>query len=147
MTRYVAGVRVASPKAPRRRGEDREGKEQAAYFEWLQKQHLNVWAHAFHPANGGKRTAREAGLFKTQGVKAGVQDIFIDIPRGAYHGLRIELKATPPHNAAVTDSQRAWQIRHTEQGYYATICKGLDAAISTTTAYLALPAFDGVSRI
>lgn len=144
---YVAGIRIAKPKAKRRRGVDREGQEQQAYFNWLRLQFPDAYEHAFHPPNGGKRSKAEAGLFKAQGVKAGVQDIFIDQPRGAYHGLRIELKATPPHDAAVTDTQKGWALRSNAAGYHAVICKGFDAAVAATISYLRLPPFDGVTRI
>lgn len=34
----------------------------------------------FHPANGGKRTLAEAGIFQAMGVRAGVSDLFIMFP-------------------------------------------------------------------
>ena len=84
---------------------------------------------------------------KAQGVKPGVPDIVMDLPRGAYHGLRIELKATPPHDAPVASSQTDWNVRLDAAGYCALICKGVDAAKQATETYLALGVFDGVSRI
>ena len=46
----------------------------------------------YHVPNGGKRSKAEAVRFKAQGVKAGVPDICLPVPRGKYHGLYIELK-------------------------------------------------------
>jgi len=126
---------------------DREGQEQAAYFEWLGKALPLVSDHAFHPANGGHRLKAVAGKLKAQGVRAGVPDIYIELPRGAYHGLRIELKATPPHDAAVAPSQKAWRARLKGAGYCALICKGWEAAKSATEAYVSLGPFDGTTRL
>jgi hypothetical protein len=136
-----------APRRQRRSRIDYEGQEQAAYFWWLYLQFRDAWEHTFHPPNGGSRTKAEAGIFKTQGVKAGVPDIVMDLPRGAYHGLRIELKASPPNHAAVSPSQKEWNLRLCAAGYCAVICKGIDAAKQVTEAYLSLGAFDGKSRI
>ncbi len=134
-------------RKPRTPMTDYEGLEQSAYFTWLQVRYREAYEHAFHVPNGGHRTKATAGKLKAQGVKAGVPDILIDLPRGAYHGLRIELKATPPHDAAVAKSQKEWNQRLDAAGYCALICKGLDVARAATEAYLALGRFDGQSRI
>lgn len=47
----------------------------------------------FHVPNGGSRDRREAARLKAQGVRAGVPDLCLPVPSGAYHGLFIELKA------------------------------------------------------
>jgi len=47
---------------------------------------------AFAIPNGGKRDLREAANMKAQGVKAGVYDVFIPVPRGPWHGLFVEMK-------------------------------------------------------
>lgn len=140
-------IRLPQPRKPSVPKMDLEGLEQQAYFTWLQVRHREAYEHAFHVPNGGQRSKATAGRLKAQGVKAGVQDIFVDLARGAYHGLRIELKATPPHDAAVAPSQRAWNVRHNAAGYCALICKGFDSAKAATEAYLALGVFDGQSRI
>lgn len=47
----------------------------------------------FHPPNGGKRTNAEAGIFKAMGVRKGVPDFILPVPRRGYTCLVIELKA------------------------------------------------------
>ena len=42
--------------------------------------------------NGGARDARVGARMKAEGVKRGVPDVFLDVARGPYHGLRIEMK-------------------------------------------------------
>ena len=120
---------------------DREGIEQTAFFNWLRVKHPEAFKAAFHPPNGGSRKGgdREGARLKAQGVKAGVSDIFIDQARGGYHGFRCEFKATPPNDAAVQPSQNAWLLIEENNGYYAVLCKGLDALIAEAAWYLELP--------
>jgi len=124
---------------------DREALDQRAYFDWLAIFHPVAWEHTFHPPNGGHRNPVVAAKLKAQGVKAGVFDIVMELARGAYHGLRIELKATPPYNAAVSPTQRAWGARLNGAGYCALVCLGVDAARAATEAYLRLGPYDGKS--
>lgn len=74
-----------------RRSEDTE---QIALFIWananVKKYPELRWLH--HIPNGGKRNRQEAVKFKQMGVKAGVSDIFLPFPKGAYCGLYIEMK-------------------------------------------------------
>jgi VRR-NUC domain-containing protein len=49
----------------------------------------------FHIPNGGTRNKAEAGNLKAQGVKAGVPDIFLPVPKAWYAGLFIEMKVKP----------------------------------------------------
>ena len=71
-----------------------EGAEQRALFAWAK---LNERSHPelalLHAIpNGGKRNPREAANLKAQGVKAGVPDICLPVPRGGCASLYIELK-------------------------------------------------------
>jgi hypothetical protein len=45
-----------------------------------------------HIPNGGRRTKIEASILKGMGVRAGVPDLFLAVPRGNYAGLWLELK-------------------------------------------------------
>lgn len=49
-----------------------------------------LWAH--HIPNGGLRNMQVAVKLKRDGVKKGVWDVFIPIPKSPYHGLYIEFK-------------------------------------------------------
>lgn len=59
----------------------------------------------FHVPNGGKRSKVEAARFKAMGVQAGVPDLFLPVPRGAYHGLFIEMKAP---KGRTSNAQNTW---------------------------------------
>lgn len=86
-----------------------------------------------HIPNGGSRNKIEAANLKKQGVRAGVPDICLPIPRANFHGLYIELKAGK--NKA-TEKQRDWLYALQEQGYVAVVCVGCEQAIEVITKYL-----------
>ncbi|SEJ31870.1 VRR-NUC domain-containing protein [Azotobacter beijerinckii] len=126
--------------APRRwPSVDYEGMEQAALFNWLRVRHPEAWELAYHIPNGGHRVKAVAAKLKAQGVKAGVSDIKLPMARGGYFGLYIEFKATPPHDASVSESQRTFLQKVEREGYLAMVCRGLDEAVQAIDAYLAWP--------
>lgn len=126
--------------ATRRRAPvDYEGNEQAALFNWMRLRHPLAWRLAYHVPNGGHRHKAVAAKLKAQGVKAGVPDISIALARGGHHGLYIEFKAAPPHDAVVASSQSAWLHALEEQGYLALVCRGINDAIQVIDNYLAQP--------
>jgi hypothetical protein len=133
-------VRQVAAKALRRRSPvDYEGSEQVALFNWLRVRHPEAWRLAFHVPNGGHRHKATAAKLKAQGVKAGVPDISIALARGGHHGLYIEFKATPPHDAEVASSQKEWLCALVEQGYKAVVCRGMKEAMAVIDDYLAQP--------
>lgn len=87
----------------------------------------------FHIPNGGKRDARTAAILKRSGVKKGVPDLCLPVPRNGYHGLWIELKvgANKP-----TFDQKRWLNELNRQGYLAKVCVGYSEAIQLITDYL-----------
>jgi hypothetical protein len=113
-----------------------ESQEQIAIFEWAAWA-VNVAAEVsllYAIPNGGLRTARTAGRLRKEGVKKGVPDLCLPIPRGSFHGLYIELKRTK--GGETSPEQRAWLEALAGQGYKAVICKGADKAIEEITNYL-----------
>lgn len=113
-----------------------EDAEQIALMQWASMATIGGYRIAdylFAIPNGGKRNAREAARLKRMGVKAGVSDLFLPIPRGPAHGLWIELKAG---KGKPSDSQTEWLGRMAEQGYATSVCLGWDAARRAITAYM-----------
>jgi hypothetical protein len=90
----------------------------------------------FAVPNGGLRNIRVAKDLKAEGVKAGVPDLFLLVPRGGFHGLVIEVKAL--NGNSTTEEQRAWIQAFLDQGYYARCCIGAEAVVNTIFAYLDL---------
>ena len=109
--------------------------EQAALFEWAKYYPILKWMHAI--PNGGQRNLREARRLKIQGVKDGVNDIFLPIPIGSHHGLVIEMKRQKTYGKApVTKKQTEYQEYMTSQGYHCVICYGCNEAIQAIKDYL-----------
>ena len=112
-----------------------EDDEQAKVFEWAawkQREH-KLLMMLFHVPNGGNRNVREAVRLKRQGVKAGIPDIYLDVPMGFYYGLRIELKIA---KNKPTENQTKYIDMYNELGYKAVICYSADEAISVICKYL-----------
>lgn len=87
----------------------------------------------FHVPNGGSRNKLEAANLKRQGVKKGVPDLCLPVPRGKYHGLYIEMKAK---KNKPTKDQEDWLDALDKQGYKTAVCWGWEAASRVITEYL-----------
>ncbi len=113
-----------------------EDAHQAALIEWadVQAKEIPELGLLLHIPNGGKRNPREAARLKKQGVRAGVPDLYLPVPRGGRHGLWIELKS--PESGRVSDKQRWWIDALTRQGYAACVCVGWPQARDTIIEYL-----------
>ncbi len=115
-----------------------EDEEQMALFTWAHHMaatgHFPELSRLFHVPNGGSRGPAEAGRFKAMGVKPGVPDVFLDVPRGGFHGLRIEMKRR--HGGKVSEDQTDWIDWYNANGYRAVICYGWDEAREEIENYL-----------
>lgn len=115
-----------------------EAQEQVGLFNWAaQMANLGVYPELYwmyHVPNGGKRNAIEGARFKAQGVKAGVPDICLPVPKGRYHGLYIELKRRDGGTVAKSQSDYIRALR--TFGYRAEICAGAQEAMDVIENYL-----------
>ncbi|MDE6727770.1 MAG: VRR-NUC domain-containing protein [Oscillospiraceae bacterium] len=112
-----------------------EDNEQILLFDWatLQSAKYPELGLLYHIPNGGKRDAREAARFKRMGVKPGVPDLFLPVPRGKYHGLYIEMKSP---GGKLSDYQKEWLEKLSENGYAACVCFGFEEAQRDILKYL-----------
>lgn len=85
--------------------------------------------------NGGQRNKAVAGKLKAEGVRSGVLDVNVDVARGPYHGLRIEMKIKPNK---LSDEQVKWAQRLVAQGYKVVVAWSADEAWTAIVEYLAL---------
>jgi hypothetical protein len=92
--------------------------------------------YLFAIPNGGKRSKTEAARMKKMGVKPGVSDLLLPIPRKGFHGLWIELKAK---KGKPTKEQLEWLDKMTAEGYAAVLCYGCLSAIKTIEQYMRQP--------
>lgn len=121
----------------RRPPEQKEAIEQEALFRWVAYYRGSCpdVDLLYHIPNGGRRDAKEAAHLKRQGVRAGVPDLCLPVPRGGFHGLYIELKAG---QNKPTEKQKGWLDALTKQGYATAVCYGWQAAEEVITKYLGM---------
>lgn len=114
---------------------DDESGHQEALFSWAayNMQRMPELEYLHHVPNGGKRDKATAIALKRQGVKAGVPDIHLPVPKGEYHGLYIELKAG---KNTTTEKQRSWLRFLNQQGYFTAICYNWQTAAELIETYL-----------
>lgn len=116
-----------------------EARHQMNVIRWSQQPSIRSrWpelALLHHIPNGGSRDAVEAKHLKDQGVKRGVPDLCLPVPRGQYHGLYIEMKA---ETGRTSPEQDWWGERLLGQGYMWEVCHGYRSAISVLEWYLNL---------
>ena len=121
-----------------------EHDEQAALFRWAASNEPRCPAlrWLFAVPNGGHRRKAVAAQLAAEGVKAGVPDVMLPVPRGGWHGLFIELKRADGRNRP-TAQQRAWLDGLVDQGYRTAVAYGATEAIALVTAYLGMEGEDG----
>ena len=118
-----------------------EATEQAAFFQWLQVQinlgypQAEALAHLFAIPNGELRKPSIAARLKLQGVRPGVPDLFLPVPRGTYHGMWIEMKSG---RNRPTDEQREWLGYLARQHYKTVVAYGWEEARDRLMEYLEL---------
>lgn len=113
-----------------------EAEEQEALFEWAEraKRAHPALELMFHIPNGGSRNMLEAANLKRQGVKPGVPDICLPVPRGKFAALFIEMKRRKGY--VISEAQRGWIMALNRAGCRAVVCMGWDEARETILEYL-----------
>ena len=115
-----------------RHGEGSEYDIQTRVAQYLDTEHPNVlWCAS---AGGARTSMNEAKRLKAAGYKKGFPDVFVYEPRGAFHGLAIELKKDK--GGRVSATQREWIAALEARGYRAVVAKGLEAAQMVIVDYL-----------
>lgn len=118
-----------------------EDTEQIGVISWA------LWNEAAHPElkllhhcpNGGSRNKAEAVKLKQMGVKAGVPDLCLPVPKGIYNGLYIEMKY---NRGRLEDSQKIMLKELAKVGHYCVVCYGADEAIKILKEYCNLKPID-----
>jgi hypothetical protein len=85
------------------------------------------------PNAGAGASKGQAGKMKAEGVRPGIPDVNLDVPRNGSHGLRLEFKRRgrkpEPHQLEMADLLRA-------QGFQVFFVYSLDEAMRVVMAYL-----------
>ena len=104
-----------------------EHSEQVALFGWAkanEPRHLQLGL-MFAIPNGGKRHIVTGKKLKAEGVKSGVPDIFLGVPKNGKHGLFIELKVG---KNKPSKNQLWWIHSLRAEGYAVGVCWGFEEA-------------------
>jgi hypothetical protein len=125
--------------------EDQVQKAIIDYAKHVKYKGRQLAAYLHHSPNGGKRATKvgkngktyspEAQKFKAMGTKAGYPDLILDIAKGGYHGLRIELK-TAKGRPTKLQLERIGMLN--DEGYKAVVAYGSNDAISVIKDYMGL---------
>lgn len=114
--------------------------EQRCLFDWAQKHEarLHELRCLFAVPNGRGRSKMEAAKLKAEGVKRGVPDVWLPVPRDGYHGLVCEMKA-PGELNDVSEDQQKWHGELRNQGYLVLVADHWRSAWNVIVRYLGRP--------
>lgn len=110
-----------------------ERQEHLALMDWVRLQPAirDVFIHIANEYDGG---AIKGHVRRILGVRKGVSDFLLPLPRGGFASLWIELKRREGGSERV--EQREWIERMRKEGHAAYFCYGCDDAIGVIKAYL-----------
>lgn len=114
-----------------------EHKEQVTLMQWwaLAHQQFGIPEQClFAIPNGGNRDAITGAHLKAEGVRAGVPDLFLAVPKHPNHGMFIEMKKAK--GGRVSDRQTAIMSLMEDHGYVCTVCHGWTEARAAIERYL-----------
>lgn len=95
-----------------------EEEEQQALFKWLEfaaNRHPELLL-MIHIPNEGKRSQVAGARLKPVGLRKGVPDLFLPVPKGKYHGLWIEMKRQK--GSKTSKEQKNWIEALNGQGLF-----------------------------
>jgi hypothetical protein len=103
-----------------------EHAHQTALFMWSIIAGMNepLLRLMFAIPNGGERNVIVATNLKAEGVKSGVPDVMLPVPRGNHAGLFIEMKKLKGAGSRVAPEQAEWHKNLTAQFYRVEVCWG-----------------------
>jgi len=120
--------------------------EQVSLIAWAKENETRCpelkWLMAI--PNGGLRSKSTARKLQLEGVKPGVSDLFLPVPRGNSHGLWIEMKAGRNKQ---TREQINFRRDMLAAGYSAVVCWSFEAARDIVISYLGGPFAEEVDRL
>lgn len=113
-----------------------ESQHQRAVITWarLMQGTMPELKYLYAIPNGGyQATARSVARLKAEGLKPGVSDLHLPVPRKGYHGLWIEMKA---EKGKLSDEQKHWLDSMVFLGHAAYVCRSWAEARDLITLYL-----------
>lgn len=108
-----------------------EDQEQVALASYLDMVARDKW---FHVPNGSHKSIAQRMRFKRLGLKPGVPDVWVVIPKKGFYGLVIEMKRQK--GGVVSDEQKKWVEYLRNVGFSVHVCKGAGPAVEVVNWYL-----------
>ena len=110
-----------------------EHQEQCKVIEWADKHPIAGLIFAI--PNGSHKSPAMAAKFKREGLRSGVPDLFLPVPRKAlWNGLFVEMKRVK--GSITSEAQYHWHEALLSMGYQVKVCRGADDAIKVIQEYL-----------
>lgn len=110
---------------------------QVLVIKWFDLQYKSFSGRLFAIPNGGLRHVVTAKKMKAEGVRSGVPDLFLPVPRihaiGLYSGLFIEMKS---EKGKLSSNQNDWLEFLENQGYQIAVCNSFESAKKVIEEYL-----------
>lgn len=125
-----------TPPKPRKKRSNEESRMQQAVIKWwaLKCREFGVpECLLFAIPNGARRDKVVGAILKKEGVRAGVPDLFLAVPRHCWHGVFIELKI---QSGIVSDLQVEFIEALGSQMYGTAVCRSYESVIHTIESYL-----------
>ena len=107
--------------------------EQINFINWVNYNLPDIAEDTHHFANERACSIQEGRKLKRLGVKRGVPDIFVAVPKNNSAGLWIELKVG---NGKLSKEQKEFLSRKTSRGYTCAEARGWEAARDILLDYL-----------
>jgi hypothetical protein len=110
-----------------------EHQEQVITIKWFRLQYPKLSNCLWAIPNGGVRNIGTAIKLKSEGVTAGVPDLFLMIPKNGFHGLFIEMKI---QGGKLQPNQKEFLKLANALEYKAVVCYGFEEAKKVISDYL-----------
>jgi hypothetical protein len=116
-----------------------EDEQQIAVFDWIEAQSKKhpILDSIYAIPNGSNKSIQQRVLFKRTGLKSGVWDIHVPIPRLGFAGLYIEMKWT----SGLSDNQKEFHKLLKDTHVFA-MCYTAKQAITVLESYLSSDTID-----
>jgi hypothetical protein len=109
---------------------------QKAFFDWLALAYPGANLVTWATPNAARRSYQMAAVMKAEGLRSGVPDVFMAVPRGQSHGLFLEFKS---HAGRLTANQVDFCANLVGMGYQVLVVRSLDEARLAVTRYMEMP--------
>lgn len=121
---------------PRKRRDNEESRSQQALIAWwnvaCKNYGLSPWC-MFAIPNGGRRDVLTGVFMKKEGVRSGIPDLMLCVPRNGKAGAFIEMKTA---TGKLSPEQRAIIPILRDLGYTVEVCRSTREAVDVIEAYL-----------